>query len=86
MAKVLLAWELGANLGHLGPLSILGRELAARGHEPVFAVRDLRHADQLVGRHGFRYLQAPLWQQPADSNSPPVSYSEILQRVGFLDP
>lgn len=86
MAKVLLAWELGANLGHLGPLSILGRELAARGHDPVFAVRDLRHADQLVGRHGFRYLQAPLWQQPADSKSPPVSYSEILQRVGFLDP
>ena len=85
MARILLAWELGTNLGHLGRLSLLGRELSARGHEPVFVMRTLQYADDLLGRHGFRYLQAPVWPRVAESKSPPLNYSEILQRAGFLD-
>lgn len=85
MARILIAWELGANLGHVGPLSALGRELRARGHEPVFALRDLRNADALLGRHRLRYLQAPLLPSAAPTRTKPVSYSEMLGQAGFLD-
>jgi UDP:flavonoid glycosyltransferase YjiC (YdhE family) len=85
VAKILLAWELGANLGHLGPLSLLGRELRTRGHEPVFVVRSLKYADELLGRHRLRYLQGPVWPIATESRSPALNYSEILQRAGFLD-
>lgn len=85
MAKILLAWELGAKVGHLGPLSLLGRELRTRGHEPVFVLRSLRYADELLGRHRLRYLQGPVWPVASESKSPSLNYSEILQRAGFLD-
>ena len=38
MARVLLAWELGGNYGHLVALRALACELRRRGHECVFAV------------------------------------------------
>ena len=41
MARILFAWELGANLGHLGALVTLAKALRSRGHEAMFAVRDL---------------------------------------------
>lgn len=86
MSTVLLVWELGTNLGHLGPLSALGRELRARGHEPIFALRSLRKAEDLLGRFEFPYLQAPLWPETPEVKSPPLNYSEILERAGFHDP
>jgi len=86
VSTVLLVWELGTNLGHLGPLSALGRELRARGHKPIFALRSLRKAEDLLGRFEFPYLQAPLWPEAPEVKSSPLNYSEILERAGFHDP
>lgn len=87
MARVLFAWEFGANFGHLAQLLPLASKLRARGHEPVFAVTDVARAEAMLGPHGFEYLQAPMWQPRAPRPSAiPCSYSEILQHYGYLDP
>ena len=57
-ARVLLAWELGGNLGHVVTLLAVARELRARGHKVMFALRDLTHAGH-IARDGFTFLPAP---------------------------
>ncbi|HYC47701.1 MAG TPA: nucleotide disphospho-sugar-binding domain-containing protein [Burkholderiales bacterium] len=86
MSRILLASELGANLGHVGQLLPLAIELQARGHEIVFALRDVSAADALLRARGFRCMQAPIWQRrAAGPAAPPCSYSEILLRYGYAD-
>ena len=86
MGRVLIAWELGAHLGHV--LRILGvaRALRARGAELLIAVRDLRAAGATLGRDGFACVQAPVapvsWLgMPAE----PAGYAGILAACGFGD-
>ena len=86
MAKLLFCWELGAGRGHLVPHLPLAERLRERGHEVIFAVRHLRHAESLLGSAGFRYLQAPTWitTQPA-SGVAIRSYAQMLLNVGYGD-
>lgn len=87
MARILLALELGANLGHVGQLLPLDSALRARGHEVIFAARDVPRVGPLLRRQAFRCVQAPLWHAHAGSGeNPPCSYSEILQHYGYRDP
>ena len=52
MAKILFAWELGGDYGHLARLLPLARELLARGHRPIFVLRDLLGAEAILAPHG----------------------------------
>lgn len=56
--RIVIAWELGANFGHLLPLVVLARALRTRGHRVLFAMRDLTNAAR-VAREGFAFLPAP---------------------------
>jgi UDP:flavonoid glycosyltransferase YjiC (YdhE family) len=85
MARILFAWELGAGYGHLGGFLPMALELRERGHEVVFALRDLSKFETFLGRHAFVPLQAPVWLPEAPTFAPAVSYSEMLFRFGFLD-
>lgn len=49
MARILLAWELGAGHGHVRPLLSLAQQLRAAGHEVLFAARDLLRVQQAIG-------------------------------------
>lgn len=82
MSRILLAWELGGNFGHLSRLLPLARLLCQHGHEPIFAVRDLATASIMIGRE-FPVLQAPL--PPGVDKRPvvPVSHADILAEAGF---
>ena len=53
MSGILCVWELGAGYGHLGRLLPVALQLRERGHEVVFALRDLTHAEvrRLLGLH-----------------------------------
>ncbi len=83
MAKVLFCWELGAGRGHLAPHLPLAERLRARGHEVLFAVRHLRHAEALLGKAGFRYLQAPTWIPTQTLTGTTIrSYPQVLLNVG----
>ena len=75
MARILLAWELGGDYGHLMRFLTLGRELARRGHEPVFALRELTHVDAVLGDEPFRVFQAPDLRGERDAACPPPSVS-----------
>lgn len=86
MARYLFAWELGGDYGHLARLLPVALALRARGHEVVFAVRDLMGAEKLLTPHGIRTYQAPLWLRKVTQLPQAISYPELLMRFGYLKP
>ena len=86
MARILLAWELGGDYGHLMSFLTLGRELARRGHEPVFALRELTHVDAVLGDEPFRVFQAPIFMANVSGLPRAIGFAETLMRLGFLHP
>ena len=85
MARFLFVWELGGDYGHFARLLPVALALRARGHEVVFAVRDLMGAETLVRPHGIESFQAPLWLRKVARLPDPISYPEMLMRFGFLN-
>jgi len=87
MANILFCWELGAGRGHLTPQLALARHLRDAGHDVLFAVRQLQHAETLLGRAGFRYVQAPTWIGTREEPGAAIrTYAQLLLNVGFADP
>ena len=82
MSRILFAWELGGNYGHLSKLLPLARLLRQRGHEPAFVVRDLAVASVLIGNE-FTCLQTPRPPDTVRQPRVPVSYADILSGAGF---
>lgn len=83
---VLLAWELGGGLGHVGRLLPLARGLSERGYRPVLALRDLIEPNGLLRAESFPLLQAPRF--PPMSLGKPFharSFADILAVHGFGD-
>src|SRR6267378_2202003 len=74
--RILVAWELGGNLGHLLPLLALARVLRSRGHRVLFAPRDLTNAE-LLAREGFPFLPAPASAHRGQSHGY-ASYAAML--------
>ena len=83
--RIFYAWELGMDLGHLLRFLNPALKLRERGHEVVFAVRDLSNAESTLGHRGFPLMQAPIWIANV-SGLPKVtiSYAEIALRYGFI--
>ena len=87
MARVLLAWELGGNYGHLVTLRALARELKRRGHECVFAVRMLGPAQEFLDPQLGPLVQAPVRLAATRPRvRTQLSYASLLHNVGFNDP
>lgn len=84
MSRIVYAWELGAGYGHLAAFLPLAKALHSAGHEVTFVIKELTHAETLLGPAGFAYLQAPLWQLQLDRLTHPINYAEILFKVGYL--
>lgn len=88
MARILFGWEFGASLGHIYPLLRIADQLAERGHEPVFAARDVVMSQDVVRKAGYKMVQAPHWRNPPIPNIrsiPTPSYADVLIRQGFGD-
>lgn len=84
MARILCAWEFGADLGHVRQLLPIARELRRLGHEAAFAFGDLAP----LGAHaaeGFEWFQAPLTRLPPAQNPAPLSPSDVLLNLGYDD-
>jgi UDP:flavonoid glycosyltransferase YjiC (YdhE family) len=84
MARILIAWEFGRNLGHIARDLPLARACRDAGHEVVWAVRDLRGVARELADEDFALLQAPL-MRPGRVNAPPVSFADMLLREGYDD-
>jgi UDP:flavonoid glycosyltransferase YjiC (YdhE family) len=86
LSRILLAWELGSNLGHVSRLLPLGRRLRAHGHSVLAVVRDLALAAGILGPAGIPFIQAPQMTGVLRNSSQPVSYADLLRYIGWGDP
>jgi len=85
MAKILYTWEIGGGMGHIGAMLPLALELRARKHEVSFALKDLAHAETMLGKHAFAVWQGPVSQHVPSHLANPASYAEILLAFGFIN-
>ncbi len=81
--RILLAWELGGNYGHLSKLLCVARQLRQRGHQVFFVVKNLINAGQLLDAERFYYVQAPRAAIRKKYFRRPVSFADILAGAGF---
>ncbi|MCZ6459270.1 MAG: hypothetical protein O6766_07905 [Gammaproteobacteria bacterium] len=83
MNRYLFTWECGAGLGHLARYRQLIALLLERGHEVMFASRNLEAARTVYGEMPVKLVQAPIHQrQPVDMFKP-NSYVDVLINQGF---
>jgi len=86
MANVLLAWELGAGLGHLATLAPLVKGLCSRGHRVFAALRDLSRAEGMFPGCDVSFLQAPFHSRRDGRRIDPLrSFAHIMFCNGFAD-
>jgi UDP:flavonoid glycosyltransferase YjiC (YdhE family) len=79
--RVLLAWELGANLGHLLRLLPIARALQALGHVVSLAVPDPAAVRERMGDMPWEVLRIP---RPVHGDqSQPACFAQILAMHGF---
>jgi hypothetical protein len=83
MTTILLAWELGAGLGHVSRLLPIARALRERGFRVVAAVRDIAYAGAALSREGVECLQAPHYFGTSIAPIPSRTFAHILRNVGF---
>lgn len=90
----MLAWEQGANLGHLSRLSRIAAVLRARGAEPVWAVPShaMRAVAHVTRGHAEKVLLAPVWAGPGvpglasrTVSGRPRSFAGVLLNLGIGD-
>lgn len=85
MARIIYAWELGGDYGHIGSFMPLALELREQGHEVIFVLRDLSNAETVVSKYKFSILQAPIWTaQVQGLPTTPLNYTEIILHYGFI--
>jgi UDP:flavonoid glycosyltransferase YjiC (YdhE family) len=85
VSRILLAWELGSNLGHLSRLLPLARRFKAHGHDVIVVARDLAHAAQVLGPVGIPFIQAPQSKRLPRIDTQPASYADLLTFHGWAD-
>ncbi len=82
MARVLLAWEFGGDLGHIRRVSAIARALRNLGHEPSLALADLAGAPI---DDPFPWHQAPLLPMQERANAASLNPSDLLLHLGYGD-
>lgn len=83
MGRIVFAWELGSNFGHLSPLLPVAQALRDRGHRIDFVIRELARGQTVLQPHGLDMLQAPLWTGRTPPMAAAANYAGILQRCGY---
>lgn len=85
---ILIAWELGAGMGHIRRLLPIATRLGEAGYVIVFALRKVAEAGAVRrALPGVRIIQAPFYARPA--GEPPVqagmgsTYADVLFRCGY---
>jgi len=85
LSRILFAWELGGNFGHVTMLLPLARLLRQRGHTLLFAIRDTVAAARLLATQQYEYVPAPRPAVGSRRLTRPVGFADILSGAGFGD-
>jgi UDP:flavonoid glycosyltransferase YjiC (YdhE family) len=83
--RILFAWQLGANYGHLATDLPVAECLRRRGYDVSFVVADMRVAAEILSPPGFSFVPIPERIAPSVSPPPPASYAQIMHACGFGD-
>lgn len=83
--RVLFAWELGANYGHLARDLPVAERLRDLGHDVSFAVCDLDGAERTLAPAGFAFVPCPSLSRQSRLAGAPVNYSDILAQHGYAE-
>ena len=97
--RLLFAWEVGANLGHIMPLLRLALHVQRDGYDCVIAARDLGSAQialsgagayataPSLGHKGPRLVQSPVWPPHihAGNEDGQAGYLDVLALLGFAE-
>ena len=81
--RILVAWELGGNYGHLSRHVSVVQKLLSKGHDILFVVKDLLIARQTLPTSAARFMQAPLPQGNQELGREIASFADILFFHGF---
>jgi|GEM_PF-599281 len=82
--RVLIGWELGAGLGHVGMLKPLARRLVSLGYEVIMALRDVGDAGEMLADTGAVLVQAPRWPQACPRGRDELkTLADVLYSIGF---
>ena len=85
MGKIVFTWEFGGGLGHIQYDLPLAKELQERGHEVFCVMKDVVNADKILGQHGIKVLQAPVWQVEVMKRiENTFCYADTLYNHGYL--
>ena len=86
MARIVMCWELGGDLGHVARMKPLAESLHARGHAVSFIVRETIGAERLLDPVKFRWLQAPIQADPVRPGKlPTLNFTHVMYNCGFHD-
>ena len=86
MARVLICWEMGNGLAYIEAFGAVGRTLKRAGHEVQCALRDLSHAERVLGGK-FVFHQAPTQVLPVKARlQNPMTFADTLINLGYGNP
>lgn len=90
MSRVVIAWELGAGLGHVTRLKVLADELNAKGHTITFVSGRGESLKQLYSENcpiPYQILETEIWpDKRVKLSREPANLSEILLSLGYHNP
>ncbi len=85
MGRIAFVWEFGGGLGHIQYDLPLAKKLQERGHEVYCVMKHVINADKILGQHGIKVLQAPVWQVKVRKRiENTFSYADTLYNQGYL--
>ena len=85
MARILIGWELGLNLGHLGRLLPVAAQLKKSGHPVLVVARDVASAARMLGPSEVSFVQAPHLPQGIPLPHRATGYADVLLSQGWSD-
>jgi len=93
VARILIAWEFGAGLGHLTRLLPVAEKLGRDGHHLILAVAELAAAREAkvgekLAKASFDVRQAPRWpipKGPEVRQVPTHSLADVFKLIGYHD-
>jgi UDP:flavonoid glycosyltransferase YjiC (YdhE family) len=83
---VLIVWELGGNLGHLGRLDVLATSMARQNAKVTFAVRNYAAAKPWLAARGWACVRAPQPRANSWGIRAPVGHADWYLCDGFDRP
>ncbi len=84
MGRIVFAWEFGGGLGHIQYDLPLAKELQVRGHEVICIMKHVIDAGRILGQHGIKVIQAPVWQVKVKKLENTYNFAETLFNQGYL--